>query len=348
DEVGRCADVAHQVSHHIAEGLAVCVWARRRGPAGALTGGEPVVLEPVGTSFRRWALRLAAHAPARRVEAGLWREVLATPDPLIGSRGLDRARDTVARSQALTVRLPAEVTAPLLGAVPAAFHGEINDVLLAGLARAVCRWRGDRGPVLLDMEGHGREQFAADLDLSRTVGWFTTVYPVCLDPGDTDAATAVKRVKEQLRAIPDKGLGYGLLRYLDPAGAGELEHPGPQIGFNYLGRFTDTPTPAGDGASVWASLTGIGGGGDENMPLAHVVEVNSVITGNDSGGLELTASWRWAPELITHDRVDALARAWFEELTQIVAAVAQGSGGHTTSDFPLTPIGQTEIDTLDT
>lgn len=103
--------------------------------------------------------------------------------------------------------------------MPAAFHGEVGDVLPAALALAVRRWRGTGGPVTVDLERHGRED-AFGLDLSRTVGWFTAVHPVRLDPGDGDAVDAVRRVKEQLRTVPDKGIGYGLLRHLDPdAGA---------------------------------------------------------------------------------------------------------------------------------
>ena len=119
--------------------------------------------------------------------------------------------------------------------MPAAFHGGINDVLLTGLVLAVADWCRRRGrgagqashAVLLDLEGHGREEIFADVDLSRTVGWFTSLFPVRLDPGalDLDEALAggpalgraLKLIKEQLRALPDHGLGYGLLRYLNRA-----------------------------------------------------------------------------------------------------------------------------------
>ena len=150
--------------------------------------------------------------------------------------------------------MPTAITAALLTRVPAAFHGGINDVLLTGLALAVADWCRRRGrgaastAVLLDLEGHGREEVFADVDLSRTVGWFTSLFPVRLDPGalDLDEALAggpalgraLKLVKEQLRALPDHGLGYGLLRYLNPRDrARSSPAAAPQIGFNYLGRF---------------------------------------------------------------------------------------------------------------
>ena len=142
--------------------------------------------------------------------------------------------------------------------MPAAFHGGINDVLLtvwcwrlrtgAGgiLLRAPMPKR--RHAVLLDLEGHGREEMFADVDLSRTVGWFTSLFPVRLDAGALDLeealaggpalGRALKRIKEQLRAVPDNGLGYGLLRYLNAETAAQLAgFAAPQLGFNYLGRF---------------------------------------------------------------------------------------------------------------
>ena len=169
--------------------------------------------------------------PAVLAELPAWEAILDGGMPLIPGAALDPARDTVASAGHLRVDLPARLTAALLAAVPAAFHARINDVLLAALAVAVAAWRRRRGDagdgaVLVDLEGHGREPMADGIDLAHTVGWFTSLYPVGLDVGpiDLDEAlaggaamgVALKRVKEQLRAIPGRGLGYGLLRYLHP------------------------------------------------------------------------------------------------------------------------------------
>ena len=170
--------------------------------------------------------------------------------------------------------MPAAVTGPLLGRVPAAFHGGINEVLLTGLAVAVADWCREHGRgsgsgsngVLIDLEGHGREEVFADVELSRTVGWFTSLMPVRLDPGALDLADAMaggpalgralKLIKEQLRALPDNGLGYGLLRYLNRETAPQLAgHAAPQLGFNYLGRFA-----ASEGADWAASGEGMTAG----------------------------------------------------------------------------------------
>ena len=143
---------------------------------------------------------------------------------------LDRERDIGGTARAVTLELSSDVTEALLTRVAAAFHGGINDVLLSALVIAVADWGQRRGcvggpAVLLDLEGHGREEIFADVELSRTVGWFTSLYPVRLDPGSLDLeealaggaalGRAVKVIKEQLRGLEDNGLGYGLLRYLN-------------------------------------------------------------------------------------------------------------------------------------
>ncbi|MFI7388703.1 amino acid adenylation domain-containing protein [Streptomyces sp. NPDC049813] len=298
---------------------------------------EPSVeLAGVATSFRRWARLLVDEAQARVTELEFWRGVRSTPDPLLGARPLDAVVDVASSAGQLELRLPTAVSRRLLGAVPTAFHGEINDVLLAALARAVRRWRGSGShPVLVDVEGHGREELPG-VDLSRTVGWFTSVYPVALDAGPGDAAASVRQVKEQLRRVPDKGLGYGLLRYLNEQTAPELAGAEPQIGFNYLGRFTTATETTG---------LGLHGGMDPRMPLAHTVEVNSLIEEAGEGPV-LRAVWSWAGEILSQERVQELAQAWFEELTAIAEAVEQGAGGYTPSDFPLVEIDQADIDTL--
>ncbi|WP_405783769.1 amino acid adenylation domain-containing protein [Streptomyces sp. NBC_00859] len=315
----------------------------------SLVAGRVPELGGVATSFRRWARLLVGESRERVGELGFWRGVCGVVDPLLGSRRLDAVCDVASSAGQLEVRLPVGVSRRLLGVVPGAFHGEINDVLLAGLARAVRGWRGDGcGSVVVDVEGHGREEFAG-VDLTRTVGWFTSVYPVCLVPGEGDVVASVKRVKEQLRRVPDKGVGFGLLRYLNPETAGELAGAGPQIGFNYLGRFS-----TGDGSAVGQSgvdavlgaAAGLSGGMDPGMPLAHVVEVNSLV--EDAGdGPVLRAVWSWAGGVLEQERVARLAQAWFAELTAIADAVSEGAGGHTPSDFPLVALTQYDVDTLE-
>ena len=225
--------------------------------------------------------------------------------------------------------------------MPAAFHGGINDVLLTGLVVAIADWcrrrgRGSGAAVLLDLEGHGREEVFGDIDLSGTVGWFTSLFPVRLDPGALDVeeamagggalGRALKSIKEQLRALPDNGLGYGVLRYLNPQTASQLAgFAAPQIGFNYLGRF------AASAAADWGSAGEAVrlGGGDPAMPLAHCLEVNA-LTLDDREGARFTATWSWAPALVTEAEVRDLAERWFAALEALVRhAAAPGAGGRT-------------------
>ncbi|MEW2045162.1 amino acid adenylation domain-containing protein [Streptomyces sp. NPDC005476] len=322
-------------------------------------------LEAVPTSLRTWSHRLteAAHSPARTAELPLWQEVSAAEDPLLTARPLDPARDVYATREDLTLTLPVEETAALLTAVPEAFHAGIDDILLTALALAVADWRGPDlpGGVLVDLEGHGRqEEIAPGLDLSRTVGWFTTLYPVRLDAGATDwedvwaggtaLGRAVKTVKEQLRAVPDRGIGYGLLRHLN-RDTGALLAAGrtPQIGFNYLGRFTAGRTADWEAAD---EADGVISPADPGMSLPHAVELNAA-TEERPDGPRLVAHWSWPGELLDEARLRDLADTWFRALRALVAHTAgTGGGGLTPSDLGVVSvtgerIGQDELDALE-
>ncbi|MGW7097727.1 amino acid adenylation domain-containing protein, partial [Streptomyces sp. NPDC054874] len=331
----------------------------------AAAAGDTVELPAVGTPFRTWAEGLveAASTEARTAELDTWTAMLGAEDPQLGNRPLDPRRDTAATARSLSLTLPPQLTEALLTTVPAAFHAGVNDVLLTGFALAVADWRrnrnlaGDR--VLVDLEGHGREDLVPGADVSRTVGWFTSLYPVSLNPvvnqaqwpevwtGGSIVGDAIKAVKEQLRALPDNGAGYGLLRHLNPETGRALDAlPVPQIAFNYLGRFE-----LGDGtstASDWELVpdTDTGDGRDPDGLLAHALELNALTVDSVEGG-SLVANWSWAGELFDEDEVRALADTWFRALEAIVThASGPGVGGHTPSDFDLVALTQAEVDGL--
>jgi amino acid adenylation domain-containing protein/non-ribosomal peptide synthase protein (TIGR01720 family) len=325
----------------------------------AVAAGRTPELQPVGTSLRRWAQRLTEEAagPAWTADAGWWQDVLRAPDPMLGRRALDPARDTYATSGRLETTLPAEVTEAVLTRVPAAFQAEVNDVLLTAFSLAWARWRGTRG-LLLDLEGHGREEHLVDgADLSRTVGWFTNLYPVRLDTGPADladalaggpaAGAALKAVKEQLRAVPAKGMGYGFVRRLNPDTApGFAALPEPQVAFNYLGRFS---TAAGGPVADWTPLSGIDAvpGDPAHLPLAHPLELNAR-TEDGPGGSRLVAFWTWAEGILAETEVRALADLWFQALHALVAHARDPlAGGLTPSDVSLSSITQDEIEAFE-
>ncbi|MGL4960428.1 MAG: amino acid adenylation domain-containing protein, partial [Inquilinus sp.] len=322
--------------------------------------GEAVRLEPCGTSFRGWARHLEAEAvrAARVAELALWQGQLAGPDPRLSGRDLDPVRDVHGRAGHVVLRLPASVTEAVLTRVAPLVRGRVNDVLLAGFAVAVADWRrrhggGEEAAVLVAVEGHGREA-PVGIDLSRTVGWFTSLFPVRLDGGLSDleglsagatAGRVLKRVKEQLRALPENGLGYGLLRHLNPeAGAVLSELGSPQLCFNYLGRFG---TGAGGDWSAVGDAEGVGGGSDPAMPLGHAITLNALAEEGPEG-VELSASWSYAGDLFGGEEIRDLAEGWFRALGAL-AEWAEAPSGHglTPSDVALSGLEQGAIERLE-
>ncbi len=320
-----------------------------------LRSAQPIALPAGGTSFARWSALLAeyAHSPEVVAQADVWQQVAATPPAL---PAVQPALDTFATAGRLSVSLDVETTRMLLGEVPAAFHAGVQDILLIAFGLAAAEFSGNGGaPIIIDVEGHGRaEELSTDVDLSRTVGWFTALYPVALavaglDWGQVSAGGAalgawVKDAKEQLRALPD-GVTYGLLRYLNPDV--ELAGSDPVLGFNYLGRLGAAAGETSD--DVWRispeGLALTGAVAALPLPLAHTVELNAATADTDTGP-QLHADWTWAPSALDAAQVGRLSRLWFEALTGICAHVRAGGGGLTPSDIAPARLDQPQLDEL--
>ncbi len=283
--------------------------------------GEPVALGERGTSFREWSRRLAAHVAEGGLDHELphWEQTVgAEPVPAEATGDGGPAAATV------SVELDEDDTTALLRAAPTAYRTR-NDVLLAALAPALVRWTGhDR--VRLDLEGHGREDLLDGVDLSRTVGWFTTVYPVAvqvLDPGglgpDRDWRALVKSVRRQLRGVPGNGIGYGALRTFGPPEV--RERLGAQahslVVFNYLGQWDARPETA-DGGLVRAEHGSFGQDHDPRDPGSHPVEVVGAV---QHGRLSFT--WHHRPDL--HDT--AAVRRAAEEFAEALRHLARRARG---------------------
>ncbi|WP_410586699.1 amino acid adenylation domain-containing protein [Amycolatopsis sp. lyj-23] len=272
--------------------------------------GAPVELPPKTAAFRDWAQALAQHAHSDEVGAqtGHWLSVARAGAgsglPLDLLPGADEGLDDVntrAQLAAVTRELDEDTTRLLLREVPAAYRARIDEVLLTAVGCAIVGWAGEPS-VLVDLEGHGREDFGAALDVSRTVGWFTSVYPVLLAPDPHDTAAALRHVKQRLRETPEGGLGHGLIRHLrtgDPAAARLADLPSAAICFNYLGRLD-----AGfGGAGPWEPATeSEGPGQDARAPRPYLLEVDAMVL---AGRLRFT--WSYSDRLHTRATAAALA-----------------------------------------
>ena len=319
-----------------------------------LERSETVTLPAKTTSFASWARKLAAHAEgaAALSELDVWTAACRDVAELPVDRAVDRRDATYGETKSLTTALSAADTQALLTIVPQAYHSRINDALLAALAVALADWRVARGEseaaTLVDLEGHGREDIFAGVDLSRTVGWHTTMFPVRLDLGALDlaeardggaaAGAALARIKEQLRAIPRSGIGWGLLRYLNARTAGVLAAlPRAQLSFNYLGRFDES---AGSGWRAAAESSGLAIAPERGRE--HLLEVVTVVRGGT-----LVAEWRYWPAAHDHRSIADLAERFIAALGGLIRHCTKpGAGGFTPSDFPLVRLADARLDTL--
>ncbi|HEX5872987.1 MAG TPA: amino acid adenylation domain-containing protein, partial [Longimicrobium sp.] len=309
---------------------------------GQIEAGQPVDPGARSTSFQRWSGALEAYAASDTLaaEAPHWRAQGAdgvAPLPVDGEAGAG----TVDEARTLAVRLDAEETRALLQDVPAAYRTQVNDVLLCALAEAVSGWTGSPR-VRLALEGHGREEgVVPGVDLTRTVGWFTTLYPVVLDVAGADGpGERLKRVKEQLRAVPGRGIGYGALRYLGPDAALRAElaaQAEPEIGFNYLGQLDGGPAPDG------RLRAGGGPRGHEWAQENRRGQLLSVNGGIQGGSLVLW--WTYGEGTHRRETVERLAESYLGALRGLIAHCREAdAGGCTPSDFPLAELTQGQLD----
>uniref|UniRef100_UPI003CC7CCD9 amino acid adenylation domain-containing protein n=1 Tax=Nocardia farcinica TaxID=37329 RepID=UPI003CC7CCD9 len=287
----------------------------------------PLELPETGTTLRRWAHRAAELD--RAAELPFWQEVAATPDPLLGARAFDPAIDTAATVERIRVETPAEIGTAVLDTVPALYRGSARDALVAALALALVRWRGEGTAALLRLDADGRAAGAAlGATLARTVGWIDTAFPARIELSgiDLDDAFAggpalgalVKAVKEQLLAVPDHGIGHGLL------GLPEVG----QVGFHFHGP-------------VHAEVAEVRAG---ELPAAGVLDIDAVVL-ESAHGPRLAATFAFPAGVLDADRVRELTELWAAALGALAEHAGRpDAGGHTPSDMPLVRVGQTDIE----
>ncbi|MDT3777027.1 amino acid adenylation domain-containing protein [Nitrospira sp. MA-1] len=293
------------------------------------------------SSFKQWAERLLefAESDALRLELEYWdhperRDVPSVP---VDYSDGDRTEQTV---EAIACSLTAEETESLLRNAPAAYQTQINDLLLTALAQTFAEWTG-RDRLLIDLEWHGREDLFPDLDISRTVGWFTSIFPVALALPQGSAGNDLKSIKEQLRRVPSGGVGYGALRYLSSfMGADLLRTQLPaQVCFNYLGQLDQGVVNRRLFALAHES-TGVEH--DPTNPMRYELTISVEIV---AGRLGMT--WSYSRARYRRTTIEALGASYRQHLCELIThCLSLDAGGYTPSDFPDVDIEQGALDAI--
>lgn len=308
-----------------------------------LVQGEVVQLPPRTTSFKHWAEQqlIAAQSAQLRREVDHWLNIVRQNVPRLPvdyPSGIN-SRDT---ATIFTISLSSEETRKLLQDVPKAYQTQINDVLLTALVQSLAAWIGT--PLLqVDLEGHGREPIVDNVNLVRTVGWFTCIYPVLLDlRGVEGIEAALATTKQQLRAIPNGGIGYGMLRYLCEDGAISQQMqavPHSEICFNYLGQFDNSFSGASDfdaaplPVSMVQSTKGM---------RSHLLEINGLVTNQ-----QLHMVWSYSEHIHSRATIEQLAQQCIAALQAIIAHCQTAkSASLTAKQFPQARLSQQDLDTF--
>nr|AEU11003.1 NpnC [Nostoc sp. 152] len=306
-----------------------------------LSQGQMMQLPEKTMSFKDWAqqLREYAQSDVLKSELAYWLSAshsAISPIPVDYEQG----ENTFASGSTVSVWLDEAETLSLLQDVPKAYKTQINDVLLTALVVVLSRWTNSNS-VLFNLEGHGREDVVDGVDLSRTVGWFTTIFPVVVELELTDdLGSVLKSVKEQLRGIPNKGIGYGLLRYLngDAEVLAQLDRIGAsEVSFNYLGQFAQVLN-----TSSLMQLAGESSGQSQSLQgrRSCLLDVNAIITDE-----RLYVDWAYSSYVHQRSTIESVAEDFIETLRDIIAhCLSPHNSGYTPTDFPLIQLSQLELD----
>ncbi len=305
---------------------------------GQVLQGRPPALPPKTASFKRWAdLHYEpAHNTALLSETSTWCSVLRQASPTIPV-DFSGGENTEASTAIVRSALDPETTSALLQRAPSAYNTRINDLLLAALAPALAAWTGEKTVALL-LEGHGREDVFGDLDVSRTVGWFTTMHPIVLNVDASEPGERIKSIKEQLRRTPRRGFAYLACRHL-PVESPLRSMTEPPIVFNYLGQWDSVVRDSGR-FQLAEESTGPWHGPAQTR--RQFLEIDARVI---HGTLEVL--WTYSRALHKDATIESLARAFESELRQVIGHCLQPmAGGATPSDFPLCSLTQAEVDAL--
>ncbi|MFB2880052.1 non-ribosomal peptide synthase/polyketide synthase, partial [Floridanema aerugineum] len=316
-----------------------------------LSQNQAIQLLPKTTSFKAWVQQLSTYAQyaygtltrtdVLSSQTAYWlRESYTSVSPI--PVDYHQGENTIASAQNVSVSLSEVETQALLQDVPKAYKTQINDVLLTALVLVLSKWTNSNS-VLFNLEGHGREDIIEGVDLSRTVGWFTTIFPVVMQLENTNKLNlgeVLKSVKEQLRSIPNKGIGYGLLRYLSENQDIQSQIKNlkeAEISFNYLGQFSQLFNQssllqlANESSGNYSCL--------QNL-RSHLLDINAIITNE-----RLHIDWTYSSNLHYSSTIEKIATDFVTTLRELIAhCLSPENGGYTPSDFPLIKLTQPELD----
>jgi amino acid adenylation domain-containing protein/non-ribosomal peptide synthase protein (TIGR01720 family) len=306
-----------------------------------LSQGEAVQLPPKTFSFKQWSESLREYARSERLqqERNYWlRTSHYSRLPVDNPNGANM----VALARTVSVSLNVEETRALLQDVPSAYQTQINDVLLTALVQTVAEWTQEHS-LLLDLEGHGREAIDKDIDVSRTVGWFTTIFPVLLTlEGISHPGEALKAIKEQLRGVPNRGIGYGVLRYLseDVQVSQQLQSlPQAEVRFNYLGQF-DQVLPESSLFKLVNPTTDTSRSPRSNR--RYLIDIHGFVLGG-----QLQLEWTYSEQIHQRTTIEQLAQELVETLRSLIThCQSPEAGGYTPSDFQKAKVNQKDLDRL--
>ncbi|MEI6411056.1 MAG: amino acid adenylation domain-containing protein, partial [Bacteroidota bacterium] len=289
-----------------------------------VSSGEKLKLTEKTASFQLWANTLSDYVAQQFPEQQIayWKSVSEASSVLPGFLpDHPEAENRMSDTRALSFLLSEAETSALLHQVNQAYHTEINDLLLTALSRALHASCGAQA-YSITLEGHGREQIV-DLDISRTVGWFTSAFPFILSH-HSDGGRHLQEVKEALRKVPNKGLGFGLLRYF--AGIESMQGAS-QISFNYLGSFDQF----GDNSDSLFGFSSAGTGDSSSARASrlHELEVSGVLIGG-----QLRISISYSDKRMETARMEALVAEYHTALRYLIEhCVSVENGRLSPADF---------------
>ncbi|RUS95014.1 hypothetical protein DSM106972_091740 [Dulcicalothrix desertica PCC 7102] len=350
-KIGKYPDQLFIVFHHlIIDGVSWRILLEDiAGAMSYISAGKPVILSQRTSSFKHWSefLNSIAKSPAIESEKQFWLNMLESSQsklPLDFSNPTLQLQNIESSVKTSSVFLTQVETDILLTKANKAYHTQPQELLLAAVAKTISKITTDN-KVKIIMEGHGREDISSELDITRTIGWFTTLYPLCLNlPSSTvdslSTQNLITSVKEQARSVPQHGLGYGILRYLQDSNT-ELVHSPADISFNYLGQVRNQ---TGDNNFFNLLNEDTQPSHDPNGLRPHLIDIICIVVEG-----QLRVDWLYSTNLHLEETIVKWSVEFRQNLLEILAHCTQpGVGTYTESDFPLVCLNQSRLSQLQT